>query len=216
MNRSAPLRPLSRRRRPSSSILRSHYSRHHRAFVTARARTIVPLSSGLEITRKSLGRHAIAIVQSTSIDKDAGIIRLNTMLAHSSGEWVCSEWPVCPIGYTASPQRMGIPYTRGVTHYSPSLALPGRMILMLPISRCSVRSLQKRWRKRGARMLRARAGMAAIDRSRVMASEARLLTPYFLLRSRPQCALLSEVQTLSSDRRRRSYGQARRSGRRTV
>jgi hypothetical protein len=57
-----------------------------------------PLSSGLDITRKSLGRHEIALVQSTSIDKDAGIVRLNTMLAHSSGEWVSSEWPVCPIG----------------------------------------------------------------------------------------------------------------------
>ena len=33
---------------------------------------------------------------------------------------------------------------RGVTHYSPSLALPGRMILMLPISRCSAHSLWKR------------------------------------------------------------------------
>jgi hypothetical protein len=70
-----------------------------------------PLSSGLDITRKSLGRHAIAIVQSTSIDKDAGLVRLNTVLAHSSGEWVSSEWPVCPIGYTASPQRMGAALT---------------------------------------------------------------------------------------------------------
>ncbi len=70
-----------------------------------------PLSSGLDIMRKNLGRHAIAVVQSTSIDKDAGIVRLNTMLAHSSGEWVSSEWPVCPIGYTASPQRMGAALT---------------------------------------------------------------------------------------------------------
>ena len=68
-----------------------------------------PLSSGLDITRKSLGRHAIAIVQSTTIDNDAGIVRLNTMLAHSSGEWVSSEWPVCPIGYTASPRAAPAP-----------------------------------------------------------------------------------------------------------
>jgi len=66
-----------------------------------------PLSSGLDIVRKSLGRHAIAIVQSTEIDKEAGFVRLNTMLAHESGEWVSSEWPVCPITDTASPQRMG-------------------------------------------------------------------------------------------------------------
>ncbi len=70
-----------------------------------------PLSSGLDIARKNLGRHAIAVVQSTSIDNDAGIVRLYTVLAHSSGEWVSSEWPVCPIGYTASPQRMGAALT---------------------------------------------------------------------------------------------------------
>jgi hypothetical protein len=70
-----------------------------------------PLSSGLDIIRKSLGRHAIAIVQSTAIDKDAGLVRLHTVLAHSSGEWVSSEWPVCPIGDTASPQRMGAALT---------------------------------------------------------------------------------------------------------
>jgi ERF superfamily/Protein of unknown function (DUF968) len=76
-----------------------------------RAFRYAPLSSGLDIVRKSLGRHAIAIVQSTAIDKDAGIVRLNTVLAHSSGEWVASDWPVCPIGDTASPQRMGAALT---------------------------------------------------------------------------------------------------------
>jgi ERF superfamily len=72
-----------------------------------RAFRYAPLSSGLEIARKSLGRHAIAIVQTTAIDKEAGLVRLNTVLAHASGEWVASEWPVCRIGDLASPQRMG-------------------------------------------------------------------------------------------------------------
>src|SRR4051812_36145725 len=45
-----------------------------------------PLSSGLEIVRKSLGRHEIATVQTTGIDAN-GLIRLTTILAHSSGEW---------------------------------------------------------------------------------------------------------------------------------
>jgi hypothetical protein len=76
-----------------------------------RAFRYAPLSSGLDIARKSLGRHAIAIVQSTAIDKDAGLVRLNTVLAHSSGEWLASEWPVCPIGDTASPQRMAAALT---------------------------------------------------------------------------------------------------------
>ena len=48
-----------------------------------------PLSSGLDIVRKILGQHEIAIVQTTSIDQEVGLIRLTTVLAHSSGEWVC-------------------------------------------------------------------------------------------------------------------------------
>jgi hypothetical protein len=66
-----------------------------------------PLSSGLDLVRKSLGRHEIAIVQTTTIDKDAGLIRLTTVLAHSSGDWLSSDWPVCPVSETAAPQGMG-------------------------------------------------------------------------------------------------------------
>src|SRR3954449_7523113 len=47
-----------------------------------------PLSSGLDIVRKSLGRHEIATIQSTEIDREAGFLRLTTILAHSSGEWI--------------------------------------------------------------------------------------------------------------------------------
>ena len=70
-----------------------------------------PLASGLDIVRKSLGKHEIATVQTTAIDKEAGLIRLTTVLAHSSGEWLSSDWPVCPISDTASPQRMGAALT---------------------------------------------------------------------------------------------------------
>src|SRR6201984_2373805 len=59
-----------------------------------------PLSSGLDIVRKTLGRHEIAAVQSTEIDKEAGLIRLTTILAHSSGEWISSDWPVCALADT--------------------------------------------------------------------------------------------------------------------
>ena len=55
------------------------------------------LSSGLDIVRKALGGHEIATVQTTAIDNEAGLIRLTTTLAHASGEWLSSEWPVCPI-----------------------------------------------------------------------------------------------------------------------
>ena len=59
------------------------------------------LSSGLDIVRKTLGGHEIATVQTTVIDNEAGLIRLTTTLAHASGEWLSSEWPVCPIAETA-------------------------------------------------------------------------------------------------------------------
>jgi hypothetical protein len=69
------------------------------------------LSSGLDIVRKALGKHEIATVQTTSIDLEAGLIRLTTVLAHSSGEWVSSDWPVCPVAETAAPHRMGAALT---------------------------------------------------------------------------------------------------------
>src|SRR6516225_7708001 len=70
-----------------------------------------PLSTGLDIVRKTLGRHEIAAIQSTEIDKEAGLLRLITILAHSSGEWISSEWPVCRISDIASAQRMGAALT---------------------------------------------------------------------------------------------------------
>ena len=70
-----------------------------------------PLSSGLDIVRKVLGQHEIATVQTTSIDQGAGTINLTTVLAHSSGEWIASDWPVCAISETATPRRMGAALT---------------------------------------------------------------------------------------------------------
>jgi hypothetical protein len=62
----------------------------------ARQFRYTPLSSGLEIVRKTLGQQ-IATMQTTAVDRGAGIINLTTVLAHSSGEWIASDWPVCPI-----------------------------------------------------------------------------------------------------------------------
>jgi ERF superfamily len=75
-----------------------------------------PLSSGLDLVRKSLGRHEIATVQTTAIDREAGLIRLTTVLAHSSGEWISSDWPVCAVSETAAPQRMGAALTYARRH----------------------------------------------------------------------------------------------------
>jgi hypothetical protein len=70
-----------------------------------------PLASGLDIVRKALGQHEIATVQTTAIDPAVGMVHLTTMLAHVSGEWIASDWPVCPIADMASPQRMGAALT---------------------------------------------------------------------------------------------------------
>src|SRR5216110_2744457 len=39
------------------------------------------------------------------------MVNLTTTLAHASGEWIASDWPVCPIAETANPQRMGMALT---------------------------------------------------------------------------------------------------------
>ena len=70
-----------------------------------------PLSSGLDVVRKTLSQHEIATVQTTGIDERAGIVRLSTVLAHGSGEWIASDWPVCAISETAAPHRMGAALT---------------------------------------------------------------------------------------------------------
>ena len=69
------------------------------------------LASGLEIVRKTLSQHEIATVQTTAIDPAVGMVHLTTMLAHASGEWIASDWPVCPIADMAIPQRMGAALT---------------------------------------------------------------------------------------------------------
>jgi hypothetical protein len=70
-----------------------------------------PLSSGLDIVRKTLSQHEIATMQTTAIDQASGLVNLTTVLAHASGEWIASGWPVCPIAEMASPQRMGATLT---------------------------------------------------------------------------------------------------------
>jgi len=70
-----------------------------------------PLSSGLDLVRKCLGQYEIATIQATAIDADSGLIRLTTTLVHASGEWVSSDWPVCPVSETAAPHRLGAALT---------------------------------------------------------------------------------------------------------
>jgi hypothetical protein len=51
------------------------------------------LAGGLDLVRKCLGQHDIALIQTTAVDE--GQIMLTTLLVHASGEWVSSLWPVC-------------------------------------------------------------------------------------------------------------------------
>src|SRR5262245_56202765 len=85
--------------------------RPSRAGEEERSFRYAPLSSGLDIVRKTLSQHQIATIQTTAIDREARVVSLTTTLAHSSGEWIASDWPVCPVADMASPQRMGAALT---------------------------------------------------------------------------------------------------------
>src|SRR6201987_4611099 len=69
------------------------------------------LSAGLDIVRKVLGQHEIATLQTTMIDQDIQTVSLTTVLAHASGEWIASDWPVCTLSEMAAPRRMGAALT---------------------------------------------------------------------------------------------------------
>ena len=70
-----------------------------------------PLSSGLEIIRKTLSEFEIATIQTAAIEPGTGIVNLTTTLAHASGEWIASDWPVCRLADLESPRRMGAALT---------------------------------------------------------------------------------------------------------
>lgn len=69
------------------------------------------LASGLDIVRKTLSQQEIATIQTTRIDPATGNIHLTTLLAHGSGEWISSDWPVCAAKDTEAPHRMGAALT---------------------------------------------------------------------------------------------------------
>ena len=97
------------------------------------------LASGLDIVRKSLGKQEIATVQTTAIDQSSGHIQLTTLLAHASGEWISSEWPVCAASEVGAPHRMGRPSPMpGVTHCLHWWALLARTTSMRRTSSCQL------------------------------------------------------------------------------
>src|SRR5262249_2224645 len=70
-----------------------------------------PLSRGLGIGRKTLWQRETAPLQPPAMDQSAGMAHRPPTPAHASGEWIASDWPVCPIAETANPQRMGAALT---------------------------------------------------------------------------------------------------------
>jgi hypothetical protein len=78
---------------------------------TERSFRYAPLASGLDIIRKILGAHEIATLQATGMDEHSGLVKLTTTLAHSSGQWIASEWPVCRVADLSTPHRMGAALT---------------------------------------------------------------------------------------------------------
>ena len=89
----------------TATIRSTDHSREEQTFSYA------SLSSGLDIVRKTLGQHEIATVQTTAVDQTTGLINLTTLLAHASGEWIASDWPVCSVIETETPHRMGAALT---------------------------------------------------------------------------------------------------------
>ncbi|MGY4286208.1 hypothetical protein ACVWXO_005428 [Bradyrhizobium sp. LM2.7] len=69
------------------------------------------LASGLDMVRKTLSRQEIATIQTTRIEASTGTIHLTTLLAHASGEWISSDWPVCALKDVEAPHRMGAALT---------------------------------------------------------------------------------------------------------
>ncbi|WP_298872726.1 ERF family protein [uncultured Bradyrhizobium sp.] len=97
---------LANPEKTQSAVIRSPFPREE-----TRAFSYASLASGLEIVRKALGRQEIAILQTTRSDLDTGQIQLTTLLAHSSGEWIASEWPVCSSKEVEAPHRSGAALT---------------------------------------------------------------------------------------------------------
>ncbi len=79
---------------------------------TERTFNYASLASGLDIVRKTLGLHEIATVQTTAIDANQGVVNLTTTLAHASGEWIASDWPVCGVNDTAHHKGAALTYAR--------------------------------------------------------------------------------------------------------
>src|SRR5215203_5384159 len=70
-----------------------------------------PLSAGLDIVRQTLCKHELAVIQTTEVDRESGMVMLTTTLAHGSGEWISALWPICRTADMTNPRLMGAALT---------------------------------------------------------------------------------------------------------
>jgi hypothetical protein len=93
------------------------------------------LSSGLDIVRKTLGGQQIAVAQTTDIDRAGGMVNLTTVLLHTSGEWISSDWPVCRTSEISAPRRMGaaLTYARRYALFT-MVGIAGEVPLITPMA----------------------------------------------------------------------------------
>jgi ERF superfamily len=61
--------------------------------------------------RKTLGKYELAVIQTTHVDRERAMVLLTTTLAHASGEWINSLWPVCHTSDIGHPKLMGAALT---------------------------------------------------------------------------------------------------------
>ncbi len=161
------------------------------------------LSEGLDIVRKTLGQHEIATVQTTAIDQTAGTVNLTTVLAHASGQWIASDWPVCAIADTAEPHRMGaaLTYARRYALFTlvgiageDDLDAPD---LIAPAGQAATNSGSRAGQPRGGGN-----GLAAVRTSGRRSAKSERVIPKPILtpdQSELQCdKLLSELETLTT------------------
>ena len=100
--------------RPGQSR-KDHDRDHPGRSARAGRRTKLSLRSAVERASISFARRSASTrshwCRPPRSTRPRGTVRLNTVLAHSSGEWIASDWPVCPMSDMNSPQRMGAALT---------------------------------------------------------------------------------------------------------
>jgi hypothetical protein len=85
------------------------------------------------VCRSGGERSRIMSERFTHHEESHRLIRLTTVLARSSGEWVSSDWPVCRVSETVAPHRTGATLTYARRYALLTLSgLPARPILMAP------------------------------------------------------------------------------------